>query len=694
MYFRNILKALGQITEAETKDTKTGRVHKGDYGTSYEAGDEGVKKAETTRGRGRPKKGSDEATGEVKKYDSSALGKAFGGGQKPKGEVGKKSVKHSLKEYIETVEESIVEGETIEKKGGRVHKGSYGSSYEAGDEGMKKAETTRGRGRPKKGADDSTGEVKKYDTKSLGAAFGGGKAPKKPIGKVSASHKLKETEALTVKPMPGASQLTGPDGKPIATADAATANMMKQAAQQGKLTIGGQTDDQGMNEGAKPDFLDVDKDKNKKESFKKAVKDKESRKKKVAESISFNEMSAETQTEAQEMLAELQDDIETFVNTGHCSDKLEAFLKIHGHSKKKITDEGSIQDFTTHGMDSRPSKFVSVPANPKPTPFSVDPIQATTDRAGSFIKSIMAPKKTNPFESKEMKDIQLESWESQLNSLLTEGITVSSSQGQQGAPDSVTITATDGDSEQLLTVLRQAGIGVFGGQDTPMSQYGAPMQTGGEPEGQGAEPEMAPTVVGDGDGMMALIKKMTGIQDGSDQGGEPEGTMSADYEDEEGSEEQGFGGEEEYASSEEGSEESSGEEEYADDEEQEEVTDEGNAFTGKLKQTPQGGKFSVGGKQYKDTSEIEEGGEETCETCHESQCQCDSEEEQVEEGFANEAGHEELAQLKAMLNMGNDMHRPKQSQATGNIQKVTMETKLMSDSLNLISDWKKLSGIK
>jgi len=36
------------------------------------------------------------------------------------------------------------------------------------------------------------------------------------------------------------------------------------------------------------------------------------------------------------------------------------------------------------------------------------------------------------------------------------------------------------------------------------------------------------------------------------------------------------------------------------------VADEGNAFTGKLKSTPQGGKFKLGNKEFKDTSSIEE----------------------------------------------------------------------------------------
>jgi hypothetical protein len=73
--------------------------------------------------------------------------------------------------------------------------------------------------------------------------------------------------------------------------------------------------------------------------------------------------------------------------------------------------------------------------------------------------------------------------------------------------------------------------------------------------------------------------------------------------------------------------------------------------------------------------------------------------EHVEEGYANDAGGDamaeaELAHLKELLSMGNDLHREKRTQATGNIQKVTMETKLLKDTTELLTDWKKLSGIK
>jgi hypothetical protein len=51
----------------------------------------------------------------------------------------------------------------------------------------------------------------------------------------------------------------------------------------------------------------------------------------------------------------------------------------------------------------------------------------------------------------------------------------------------------------------------------------------------------------------------------------------------------------------------------------EEMADEGNAFTGALAKTPKGGKFKVGGKEFTDTSTLEEG---TCPTCDCAPCKC------------------------------------------------------------------------
>ena len=70
--FKLLRKEEQELDEAETIKKDGVTRHKGDYGTSYD-GDDNKKPAPTVkRGRGRPKKGSDE-TGEVKKFDFSAL---------------------------------------------------------------------------------------------------------------------------------------------------------------------------------------------------------------------------------------------------------------------------------------------------------------------------------------------------------------------------------------------------------------------------------------------------------------------------------------------------------------------------------------------------------------------------------------------------------------------------------------------
>ena len=84
-------------------------------------------------------------------------------------------------------------------------------------------------------------------------------------------------------------------------------------------------------------------------------------------------------------------------------------------------------------------------------------------------------------------------------------------------------------------------------------------------------------------------------------------------------------------------------------------------------------------KKYKDTSSIEEGHAETCNECGmmESECECDHE-EQVEESYANSDDDKAMQDLQYMLQtLAGGLNKPKTSQATGNIIKVTMEDTLM-----------------
>jgi len=126
-----------------------------------------------------------------------------------------------------------------------------------------------------------------------------------------------------------------------------------------------------------------------------------------------------------------------------------------------------------------------------------------------------------------LDELAFEALDKQLNAILegkevSEGMTVSISKGQQGSPDSVSVSAQDGEADQLLSIIKSAGMGLFGGDE--QNGYGAPQGSAGAHGGI--------SVVDDHDGMMALMKKLSG-------GGEMQ--SDSDYESEEGHGEEGHG---------------------------------------------------------------------------------------------------------------------------------------------------------
>ncbi len=648
----------------------------------------------------------------------------------------------------------------------------------------KKDAPKKGRGRPKKGADDS-GEVKTYDTKTLGSVFGGGQKPKKEVGKVSKKHSLKEyieeaelalqegmtsQEPIQIKPASQTqTQVIQQGDKTLGTVNnPQLAQQIKQSIGKGEMSL---NPDEEMAEGkdeGKPgkNFAKIAKSAGEKYGSKAAgervagaVRAKLAKQGKLEESISLSESPATLQ----HIINRYKNEVKRFINGDELDNDLydalydyyaDAGEMPYGTAKGRtgdpfewitqrfdqdvhnyVVDESTARDFTQHALKEPTSSFTepgSPMAVPKgtptklnrpvqdPTPWSVDPINAATDRAINFISGL--GKKENKFEGKTMKDIQLESWESQLNNLLKEGITVSSSQGQQGAPDSVSITATDNDAQTLMGVLRNAGIGGFGaGEEKPEIGYGVSSQGEEEFDGTGTEPQPSPDVVGDGDDMLSMLKKMAGIgNDAEVVAVSTDDEHGHDYEDEEG-EEQTL--EPADSGDDDGKEELTGSED-----ESEEKTDEGNKFTGNLAKARAAGKSEAdldgdGDMEKVKEEEMEEGnkftgnlakaraagkseadldgdgdmekvreGEDTCMECGGSMYEghsCSG--EQVEENFANDAGGNamadtELMKLKALLSMGNDLHKMKSSQAIGNPIRV-------AEASNTINDWKKLSGI-
>jgi hypothetical protein len=124
MDFKSLLSQLDQLTEA-TEKTKTGVKHTaepGGYGRKDDEDEEGNKVKDTSaekKGRGRPKKATS-TSGEDKKYDFSAFGVKAGKDVKLPKYDKKKTVKHSLKEYLDQLDTALNEEYTTAPMPGAV----------------------------------------------------------------------------------------------------------------------------------------------------------------------------------------------------------------------------------------------------------------------------------------------------------------------------------------------------------------------------------------------------------------------------------------------------------------------------------------------------------------------------------------------------------------------------------------------
>ena len=101
-------------------------------------------------------------------------------------------------------------------------------------------------------------------------------------------------------------------------------------------------------------------------------------------------------------------------------------------------------------------------------------------------------------DSDVLDEFAFESLDKQLNKLLNEGISVSISQGQHGAPNSVNVNATDAEADTLLDLVKKAGLGIFGGSDE-------------QPAAKDSSDNYGKLdVADDHDAIISLIRKMTG----------------------------------------------------------------------------------------------------------------------------------------------------------------------------------------
>ena len=234
--------------------------------------------------------------------------------------------------------------------------------------------------------------------------------------------------------------------------------------------------------------------------------------------------------------------------------------------------------------------------------------------------------------------LAFEALDSKLNALLSEGLTVSISKGQQGSPDSVSVNAQDGEADMLLNIIKQAGLGVFGGEEEAMVDT-----PNGSHEVGGIE------VVDDHDGMMSLMKRLSGQDMSAD---------SHDYEDEEAHDHEETCNEcnmpMESCGCDHGDKEMVDEVEsedqmaykVAEDEMDEGAQNPPDNSSANSTNATQGNDaantaLAIADKDGMAESEMDES--EECPTCHHKECECD--EEKVEESFTFESLYKKLAWL-------------------------------------------------
>jgi hypothetical protein len=285
-----------------------------------------------------------------------------------------------------------------------------------------------------------------------------------------------------------------------------------------------------MNKKAKPDFLDIDKDGNKKEPMKKAAADK--KKAPVKEGMNGRIAAARHEGRA--------DGLRGAANRIKHYDDLDEARAYHAGYKDGLDE--------CYGQ----GVYEAAPAMPAATvpgmaSAAMPAMEAEFDEGNAFTAALAKTPKGGKFAvggktftdrsnyGENVSEYAFESWDNQLNDLLKEGLSVSVSKGNSDSEDSVNINATGPESEQLMAIVKSAGLGLFGDDNADTHSSAMSVQPDhGAPDEIGAGAAEIGVVDGH-DGMMGLMQKLSGIQSGG----------AGDYADEEGDEEQLYGNHEE-----------------------------------------------------------------------------------------------------------------------------------------------------
>jgi hypothetical protein len=275
-----------------------------------------------------------------------------------------------------------------------------------------------------------------------------------------------------------------------------------------------------VKEAAKPDFPDIDDDGNTKETISKAAQDAKKDKKKVKEGMEHKLKAARHTGKAHALSKQ-------GYNCGY--DDMEESRHYHEGYKEGLDE--CYGQMPIQGYVGETNPVVNTMASYGAHTPDLEEMDKTSYMKQQAIKTPGNTFKAfgQTFKDKEVVESPFfEAWEKELNSILegkevTEGVTISSSTGQQGSPNTVSINATDADADSVLNMIKQLGLGGLGGQEQ--------MATGSQamslaPADDGEMPAEI-EVVDDHDDMLSLMRKMSGqgpavsSSDYEDEGGEP-----------------------------------------------------------------------------------------------------------------------------------------------------------------------------
>jgi LysM repeat protein len=757
MDLRNLLAIMSETKMADLK----GKKHGGSYGKEYDTDEEGEDKPAAKKSRGGQESDSTKDSKKWQGADDAA--DAIIGGKAPKKEVGTKSVKHSIKEWMQTVEESLLEDEEksfvcVHAKKGKCEvkaKTSYEAAKKAADKWKMKStagiDTHRAdkpihvdeaelKGGQKKIDKNKNGKLDSEDFKML---------RKNKVDEGVNLHKMMTEKQTKVDEMLEELQqeiaefkTTGEMGDKLRDAlDLHTYSKGETLIGEGDQELADKFHDEDMirlgDEGKADAQHMKDLDRTRDESTADLWRMKDLARDSTmgrADAISLREDDhKEGDTVYHRGQIGIVDRIEgnkCFVHkpngdmdvwpTEECSKKKQGAFDMF---KKDVQDVGAGFGRFLKGkseLDESPFAFESKKAKveeedqPKLKTKMTDTGTETTSSTGR-IKATFEPGKETKVEPVK-ESMAYDVWNHQLEKMISEStinesLTVTTTKGDNGTDDSVSVTASGSDASDIMAILRNAGIGSMGNDeehtDHPTSAYGAP-----EGESVGIVKIDGPEVIDGDDTMLGLMKKIADINNGHEEGHEEhmDHGSSEDYADEncEQEVEEGNAFTGALKDTPQGGEFEVDGKKYTDNSSlEEDEVEEGNAFTGALKDTPKGEEFEVDGKKYTDNSSLEEGNA-TCNECGMNEGECEhtkmvegADDESAEVGleedadgaeYANSDDDQSLQDIKFMtnyitggINGQKTMHRHGYQNGDNPLA--------MRESTDPIAQWKKLSGL-